>query len=142
MIFGEITSNYSAPIGFAAWASCLFFTVALVNAGLKLSDRLTGKNKSIGPQPFSVEIAKQLHEQFADKTVFEEHVKSNTARHGQLFAEIDRVERAGRAELDRRFNELNKERAASLEKLNTEFVFIRENIAGINRELKIRNEQH
>ena len=54
-MIAEISSNYSAPLGFAAWAGCLFFTVALVNPGLKLCDRITGKKKELSPQPFVVQ---------------------------------------------------------------------------------------
>lgn len=122
------------------WSLIATIIMAIGTLGMWLDARKT-RTASIPPQPFSVEIAKQLHEQFADKHVFEEHVKGNTARHGQIFSEIDRVERATRAEIERRFAELNKERAASLEKLTAEFTFIRENLAGINRELEIRNEK-
>jgi hypothetical protein len=39
----------------------------------------------ISPQPFSVEIVKALHEQFADREIFEKHINNNTQRHAQLF---------------------------------------------------------
>lgn len=64
-----------------------------------------------------------------------------TKRHAEIFASIERSEKEIRRELDERFKELNEERRHTLERLTTEFVFIRENIAAINRELKIRHEQ-
>ncbi len=92
------------------------------------------------PQPFAVEITKQLNELFADKKTFEEHAEHNTERHAQLFNKIDRVEREAREAMERRFTALNAERTESLEKLNEQFVFIRENIAAINRELQLRHK--
>jgi len=93
----------------------------------------------ISPQPLTVEIVKALHEQFADKQEFENHVEHNTERHGQLFNNINRVEREARESMERKFTSLNDERRATVEKLDAQFVFIRENIAAINRELQIRN---
>jgi hypothetical protein len=92
------------------------------------------------PQPLSVEMVKALHEQFADKELFEDHVAHNTERHGQIFNKIDAVERQARIALDTRMGTLQEERALTLEKLNAQFTFIRESIAAINTELKIRNE--
>ena len=86
-----------------------------------------------------MEIVKALHEQFADKQEFENHVEHNTERHGQLFNNINRVEREARESMERKFTSLNDERRATVEKLDAQFVFIRENIAAINRELQIRN---
>lgn len=103
--------------------------------------RGTDNTRQISPQPLAVEITKQLHEQFAGKQEFENLKKHTTDRHGQLFASIDRVEREGRRELNDRFKELNEERRLTLDKLNGEFVFIRENLAAINRELQIRGEE-
>lgn len=64
-----------------------------------------------------------------------------TKRHAELFASIDRNQKEIRREMDERFKELNEERRQTLDKLSTEFMFIRENISAINRELKIRHEQ-
>jgi hypothetical protein len=101
----------------------------------------TKSETRIYPQPLTVEMVKALHEQFADKKVFEEHVSHNTERHGQLFNRIDVVERKTREAMDSRFTDLNNERRATLDKLNDQFTFIRENIAAINRELKIRSRE-
>jgi hypothetical protein len=141
MIFAQISTNpWDAPVTLGAWLGCLLFVLMLINAAGKVWDRFTGKSKV--PQPMNVEIVKALHEQFADKQTFEKHVAHTTQRHSQIFASIDRVEREGRKNTDERFKELNEERRQTLDKLTTEFTFIRENIAAINRELQIRHEQN
>jgi len=100
----------------------------------------SGKSSAeISPQPLTVEIVKTLHEQFADKKVFEEHVSHNTRRHSQLFDEIDRVEIAARVALDARFSELNKERHATVEKINEQLVFIRENLVEVKTKIQMLN---
>lgn len=108
------------------------------NQAMKALDRFTGKSRM--PQPMNVEIVKTLHEQFADKQTFEKHVQHTTQRHSQIFASLDRAEREIRRDVDERFKELNEERRQTLEKLNEQFTYIRENLAGINTELKIRHE--
>jgi biopolymer transport protein ExbB/TolQ len=130
------TAPWDAPVTIGSWLGCLLFVVLLFNALGKAYDRFTGKSKV--PQPMNVEIVKALHEQFADKKIFEEQIKHTTKRHGELFAAIARVEREAREAMEYRFADLNKERAASLEKLAEQFTFIRENLAAINNELKIR----
>ena len=72
----------------------------------------------IEPQPLIVELRKTLHEEFASRKAFEDHVEHNTSRHGQLFNKIDAVERQARVELDRRMAELSEDRRRTLEKLN------------------------
>lgn len=99
------------------------------------------RKESSLPQPMNVEIVKALHEQFASKTEFEEHKAHNTDRHGQIFAHINRVEREAREALDKRFTALNEERAKTLVTLNTEFTFLRENVAAINREIELKRKQ-
>lgn len=98
------------------------------------------KTTEITPQPLTVEVVKALHEQFADKREFEEHISHNTDRHGQLFASINRVEREAREALDKKFATLNAERTENIKHLNEQFTFIRENVAAINRELQIRSK--
>jgi hypothetical protein len=95
----------------------------------------------ISPQPLAIEMVEELHQQFASLKTFEEHVEGNTARHGQLFARISQVERDAREASDRKFAELYEERRRTLERLNEQFTFIRENIAAINRELQIREKK-
>jgi hypothetical protein len=134
IIFAQ--SNFTPPDGYVLWSAGLGFTLFLLNQGFKFWGNITGKSKV--PQPMNVEIVKALHEQFADKKIFEEQIKHTTKRHGELFAAIARVEREAREAMEYRFADLNKERAASLEKLAEQFTFIRENLAAINNELKIR----
>lgn len=109
--------------------------IAAVIALLKKTDTV------ISPQPLAVQITEELHKQFADKGIFEKHVANNTARHAQLFDRIDDVEREAREALDQKFTELNEERRRTLDRLNEQFTFIRENIAAINRELQIREKK-
>jgi hypothetical protein len=100
------------------------------------------KKTVITPQPLTVEIVKALHEQFADKDEFVDLKDHTTARHAQLFKAIEKVERDAREAMDKRFEALGVDRQAQIEKLNTQFTFIRENIVAIQVELKIRNAQH
>lgn len=137
MILAEITNQFSPPAQIAGWLACLAFTMWIVNLAWKLADRFTGKPPV--PQPMNVEIVKALHEQFADKKVFDELVKHNTKRHGELFGHIARVETAAREAMEDRFTALNTERKETLEKLNDQFTFIREHIAAINRELQLKS---
>jgi len=94
----------------------------------------------ISPQPLAIQLVEELHEQFAGKRAFDELARSNTERHGQIYAEIRRVEKERREDVDARFIQLEKSRNETMAKLNDQFTFIRENIAAINRELEIRNE--
>lgn len=133
--------NDLVPINIAAWLACLTFVVMLVNGGTKMVRNFKGE-PSIppNPQPFVVEITKQLHEQFASKEVFDKHTAHNTARHSQLFDRLDQVERIARAEMQREILAVQTQRAHSMEKLNDQFTFIRESIAAINTELKLKRE--
>ena len=93
--------------------------------------RGTDNTRQISPQPLAVEITKTLHEQFAAKIEVEKLKEHTTQRHVQIFASIDRVEREARQNLDDRFNELNEERRLTLEKLNEQFMLIRENLGAL-----------
>lgn len=140
MLLAQLSTNVPASTtnswiwGLAGFATLLGAILICWNQLMKA----LGKDRQNITQPLTVEIAKHLHEQFADKTVFQEHVEHNTGRHAQLFKEIERVEREARAALEGRFADLAIERRESLEKLNDQFVFIREHIASINTELKLR----
>lgn len=146
IMFAEVSSNVPPNVS-ATWAWGLA-GVAVMLGGVfwcwnQARSALNGGNR-ISPQPLAVELTKELNEQFADKHEFERHVKHNTERHAQFFNEVNRVEREGRLELDRRLMTLAVEQRQRMEKLDdkldTQFTFIRENIAAINRELKIRGE--
>lgn len=95
----------------------------------------------ISPQPLAVELVKELHEQFAGLEPFEKHVEHNTARHAQLFASVERVEREGRAHLEAATREINGQRQQTMEKIASEFTFIRENLAEIKSRLKHLEEK-
>ena len=113
-------------LGFAALA-------AAINQIWKLADRFKQK-------PHPGDVQRESAAKFATKSEFNQHVRGNTERHGQLFDKIDRTERAIRSDMDQRFLNLAEDRKETMEKLNTQFTFIRENISSINTELKIRNE--
>lgn len=115
--------------------------IGLVLVGLQIWTAVRQNRTSISPQPLTVEVVKALHEQFADKEEFKKLAAHVTNRHGQLFSAIDKVERDARAAMDRRFEDLNTERRTTLQQLNEQFTFIRENIAAIKTELEIRNEK-
>lgn len=138
MLFAETTSQWAAPTGTATWLAVASFLIFGANQAIKFWDRINGKARAISPQPLAVEITKQLDERFADKTEFQEQREHCTERHGQLFNRIDKVERDARKALEERFDSLAVDRQRSLEKLESQFTFIRENLAAINRELQIR----
>ncbi|HTB86015.1 MAG TPA: hypothetical protein VK742_20385 [Candidatus Sulfotelmatobacter sp.] len=92
----------------------------------------------ISPQPLTVRLIEEMHDQFANKKAFDDLVKHNTERHGQIFAEIRRVEKERREDVDARFLQLGESRNDTMEKLNQQFLYIRENLAAINREMQIR----
>ncbi len=89
-------------------------------------------------QPVDVRLVKALHEEFANKLDVQVALKSNTERHAQLFRAIEKVEREARAEMDRRFVELARDRKETMDRLNDQFTFIRENISSINTEMKLK----
>ena len=68
-------------------------------------------------------------------------VAHTTNRHAQLFARIEKVENASREHLALEVAKIQQDRTRTMEKLNTEFVFIRESLSAINTELKLKREQ-
>ena len=98
---------------------------ALIVAIIALNKKAAAQ---ISPQPLAVEVVKAIHERFAGKAEFDEHARNNTARHTQLFARIEQVETGAREELKH-----------EMEKVNEHLTFIRESIAEVKTELKIRN---
>lgn len=92
----------------------------------------------VSPQPLNVEIVRALHEQFANKEDFEAHVAANTERHAQIFRKIENAERDARSALAEEIARINADRQRTMEKLNDQFTFIRESLAAINTELKIK----
>ena len=95
-------------------------------------------NTKVLPQPLNVEIVRALHEQFANKEDFEAHVAANTERHAQIFRKIENAERDARTALAEEITRINADRQRTVEKLNDQFTFIRESLAAINTELKIK----
>lgn len=132
---------WEAPATMGAWLGCLLFAVMLFNALGKAWDRLNGKAKTMGPQPFAVEMTKALHEQFAAKNDFEALKAHTTKRHGELFGKIEAGDRAVSSDVDRRFKELAAERARAMEKINDKLEFIGESLVEVKTELKIRNQR-
>lgn len=111
--------------------ACTIIMAAGTIAAVAISIIALNKKQEVKvDQPLSIEIVEELHERFAAKRAFDELVKHNTERHGQLFNRIEAVE-----------NEYRRELGRQIEKVNEHFTFIREHIAAINRELKIRHEQ-
>ena len=96
---------------------------------------------SLSPQPLTVEVVKALHEQFADKGEFEKLVNHTTNRHAQIFARLDKAEREAREHLAHEVSAIQADRSRAMEKLNSEFIFIRETLSAINTELKLKREE-
>lgn len=96
----------------------------------------------VSPQPLNVEIVKALHDQFAQKDDFEAHVAGDRERQAQLCRKLELVERDARTALAGEMAKLNSERQRTMEKLNEQFTFIRESLAAINTELKLKREKN
>ena len=95
----------------------------------------------ISPQPLHVEVVKALHDRFANKEDFEAHVAANTDRHAQIYRKIETVERDARAALAEEIARINADRQRTMEKLNDQFTHIRESLAAINTELKLKRKR-
>lgn len=107
---------------------------------LMWADRSRRADVAIAPQPLAVKIIEEIHERFAAKKEFVEHVKENSARHAQIFNRIDTVRDMAREELERRIDEVQLDRRRTMEKLSETFTEIRADLVAIKTELKIRNE--
>lgn len=130
-------------INIAGWLACFAFLVVLWNGVRKAIDReKDGSNKTtvISPQPLVVDIAKELHEKFADKAIFEKHVENNTARHGQIFGAVSKVEKEAREAMDRRFETLNQERSVQLKNLNDKFEAIGKEVSSLQATTTLQNQ--
>ena len=92
----------------------------------------------VSPQPLNVEIVKALHDQFAQKEDFEAHVAGEKERQAQLLRKLESVERDARMALGAEIAKINGDRQRTMEKLNEQFTFIRESLAAINTELKLK----
>ncbi len=134
LIFAELSGLERGGLICAIIFGALSSVIALI-ALLKKQETV------ISPQPLAVTIVEEMHKRFASKEAFDSLSGSNTQRHAQLFNRIDQVEREARVAMDQKFTELNVERRETLERLNAQFAFIRENIAAINRELQLRGKQ-
>jgi hypothetical protein len=148
MIFADTTPTWQSSVAVAAMLGSLLSVICgvLVVLYMRRQTQLMAEANQkppspISPQPLKVQIDEELHEKFADRGEFEKHISSNTDRHAQLFRAIERVERETRAEMDRRFVTLAEDRKETMEKLNEQFTFIRENISAINRELQITHRK-
>lgn len=141
MIIFAQSQPWDAPLTIGAWLGCLLFVAMLFNALGRAWDRLNGKSKTLGPQPFAVEMTKALHEQFAAKAEFETLKAHTTKRHGELFGKIEAGDKAVSTDVDRRFRELNVERARTMEKLDSKLELITATLVEVKTELKIRNEK-
>lgn len=91
-------------------------------------------------QPLAVKLVEELHEQFAGKKEFDELSKNNTERHAQIFSRIEKVEREGRDNLDRRIAEINLSRTQTMEKVSDQLQFIRESIVEVKTQLEERTK--
>jgi hypothetical protein len=131
-----LAETFASNINWSLLASAV---MAVATLGLWWDARKR-RSTAIEPQPLAVEIARDLHEQFAGKRDFDELKAGNTRRHAELFQKIEAVEAAARLDLARELKEVNEDRRRTLEKLNEQFTFIRENIAEIKTELKLRRD--
>jgi hypothetical protein len=149
MLLAEIPTWQSAVSVAALFASALSLLFAgLVVFYMKRQTDIMAAAASqpapqtISPQPLSVSIEESLHEQFADKDAFGALVTSNTARHAQLFSKIEAVEKDARSALGDEVFKINCDRQRTMEKLNEQFTFIRESLAAINTELKLKRARN
>lgn len=137
MILFAQTNPWDAPLTIGAWLGCLLFLTMLFNSLGKGWDRLSGKAKTMGPQPFAVEMTKALHEQFAAKNDLEALKTHTTKRHGELFGKIESGDKAISEDVDRRFKDLAIERARTMERLDSKLGFISESLVEVKTELRL-----
>jgi nicotinamide mononucleotide adenylyltransferase len=97
--------------------------------------------QNIAPQPLQVKITEEMHERFAGKDEFANHVAGNTLRHAEMFGRIDTAQSKARLELAEAIKKIDADRDKMLDKFNAEFTFIRESLSAINTELKLKRRQ-
>lgn len=145
-ILADTFPTWGAVVSVLAFGSTLFGVWYMkrqadeMSAQTNLIRQQLANPPAIQPQPLAVKLIEELHQQFAGKKFVEDALKSNTERHGQLFSEIRRVEKEAREREDKRFEKLEADRRKTLDKLNEEFVFIRENMVEFRIELKNLNK--
>jgi hypothetical protein len=116
----------------ASFAGIIIVSLAALAAGWNQIDdflkRRAGKDgeRVISPQPFEVKAAAE----FVPKKDFEQHVRSNTERHGQLFHVIEVVKEEAR-------KELKADTTALHEKINK----VDREVGAIGEGMKFQNQQ-
>ena len=137
MFLAELTGLETASL----IGSLIFGAIGVVVAIVAM---IRKQDVVISPQPITVELVKALHEQFAAKADFDKLVESNTARHGQLFKAVEGVRDESRKALEDKVAAIQLDRQRTMERLNEklgeQFSFLRESLAAINTELKLRRE--
>lgn len=117
------------------WSLLASIVMALATVGMWIDSRK--QRKTTLEQPVDVRLVKALHEEFANKSAFDDLVATNSRRHEQLFGRIELVERDTRAAIALEVTKINTDRTRTMEKLNEQFTFIRESLSAINTELKL-----
>jgi len=114
IIFAELSGlergGLICAIVFGA-ASCVIALIALLKKG----------EVQISPQPLAIQLVEELHEQFASKKSFEEHILGNTARHSQLFKKIEESEEKSQALIEKKISEVNEDRRRTMDRLDAKF---------------------
>lgn len=119
-ILAELT-NFEISLGIC---TIVFGVVGMVIGVVSL---LKKTDTVISPQPLAIKIVEEMHEMFASKKEFNELLKNNTERHGQLFNRITAVENSSRAELKH-----------EMEKVDSNMTFIRESLVELKTKLEER----
>lgn len=104
-------SSFTPPGGILGWLGCLAFILWITRLAVGLVNDLKGK-------PHPGEVQRESAEKFVHKAEFSTHLSNNTREHENLFSKIGGVERGARIELERRVQEIQTERAKSLDNLN------------------------
>jgi hypothetical protein len=114
MFFAQ--SEFTAPVGLAAWLGCASFVLLLVNQAFKLKANVSGRNqqREILPQPLEVAAVTE----YVPASAFAAHVAENRREHENLFAKIGGVDRGLSQRLDLKLDTMQRAAEEGREKLH------------------------
>ena len=109
-------TEFTAPVGLAAWLGCAAFVLLLVNQAFKLRANVSGRNsqREILPQPLKVEPAAE----YVPASAFAAHGAENRREHENLFAKIGGVDRGLSQRRDLKLDSMQRAAEEGREKLH------------------------
>lgn len=102
------TYEFSAPVDIAGWLAIAFFVVALLNAALKLADRLKDK-------PAASEVRAEASDKFVAKSDYLAALAKNDQEHKDIWGKLGGMERGVGSRLDALRSEMAANKDAILE---------------------------